>query len=248
MARSFTASSSQYIDCGDIDTMDGVAALTLSCWMKRGSADDIVGVTKAADNDNQLYILFYSDGILYTLVRNNSNNYWTYTLNDTDWHHIVMVYDYSQGVNEDKQKQYIDGAFVAGSHTNALNIPATTDDGSADFCIGRWLTNYTDGNIAEVKVWSSALTAGEIKSDYIGQTPRPGNLIGYWRCGVGSPEPDWSGAGNEGTVTNAPTIADHPPVTNPFAQDLAYVPYSEAAPVATGHGQLLSDRRNQLVY
>lgn len=91
-----------------------------------------------------------------------------------------------------------------------------------------------DGRIAEVVVWNVALTDAEVaiiaRPGFPQHRYRPGNIIGYWPLGMGSPEPDWSGQGNNLTVTGA-TIADHVPIAPPFGFDLGWQgAFAAAAP------------------
>lgn len=90
-----------------------------------------------------------------------------------------------------------------------------------------------NGDIAEAGIWNVALNADEIMALSKGVCPlliRPANLKGYWRLGIGSPEPDWSGNGNHMTVTGA-TVADHAPV-QPLILGRSGIPFTYvAAPV-----------------
>lgn len=218
MARKFIAASSQKIDFGDNDAMDGASTLTVSAWMKRTATGNLVTVNKYSASNFQIYMILYTDGNCYTLVRNNSNaNYWFTANNDTNWHHIVMVFD--GGLSGDaRQKTFIDGVEEAGTYVDTP--PATTPDVASPLVAGLWDgTTYSDGSISRIKVWSSALTADQVLSDYYGKTPLPESLLQDSPLGYGSPEPDYSGEGNNGTLTNSPTITDAPPVIAPWGAD-----------------------------
>jgi len=74
--------------------------------------------------------------------------------------------------------------------------------------------NYFDGRIAEVTVWSVALTDAEIAALGKGAHPytvRPANIVGYWPLWTSNSGVDLSGGGNHMTATGT-TVADHAPV------------------------------------
>ena len=46
--------SNDYLDCGDINAIDGASQLTMSAWMKRLASDDTVVVEKSTDNNDRV--------------------------------------------------------------------------------------------------------------------------------------------------------------------------------------------------
>jgi len=97
------------------------------------------------------------------------------------------------------------------SDTAGLNAP-NNDPGR----ISQWLAggyNFV-GNIANVSLWNRApFTDDEFIAWARGAwTSYVSGLKGYWPLfGLQSPEPDWSGNNNHGTIVGSPTAADHPP-------------------------------------
>lgn len=72
-------------------------------------------------------------------------------------------------------------------------------------------TRTFDGRIADVRIFNIVLSLSELLAVQRGLIVRPEKMIGWWPLfGEQSPEPDWSGNNNHGTVTGA-IRADHPP-------------------------------------
>jgi hypothetical protein len=144
------------------------------------------------------------------------------TINDGAWHHVAVRTNGAAGAFF--RDGVADGTFVhvdPSAYTGTKRIGAVSD-GSAPFA----------GTLAEIGVWTEALSDAEIAAQAGGVPPhqvRRAVLAGYWPLwGVASPEPDLSGNANHGTVTGA-TAADHAPVGPHVLQ----VPWAfEAASVA----------------
>ena len=197
--------SDEYVDCGDINAMDGASALTISAWMKRTSADDHVTVAKdLADGTNRVGINMYSDGEVYLNMSHGGSDLGAFTSNDTSWHHVAMVFDgsFTDGdediQNAGRLKGYLDGI----EQTLDFNgdIETTTDTNSASFVIGKSPSNssFTDGNIDGVAVWNTALDSDSIRAIWNNGVPTnlknntgaydeyTDNLVAYYRCGDGT--------------------------------------------------------------
>ena len=150
------------VDMNDINAMDGVANVTLSAWMKRSATNSIVTVGKSADQYRRFNINFYSDGNVYINVGTGSGEpYGYFASNDTNWHHVVVVFDGSLSGNSNRLKAYVDG--VATSLTFSGTIPATTNSNSDDFTLGYapLFGGYTVGKIDEVRLYNRSLTEAQ---------------------------------------------------------------------------------------
>lgn len=77
-------------------------------------------------------------------------------------------------------------------------------------------SNHMEGHLAEIGIWSVALSAREIQASARRYAPpliRPQSLAAYWPIsGNDSPELDRWRNRYDLTLTNAPTKADHPPM------------------------------------
>lgn len=159
----------------------------------------------------------------------------TSTVNDGDWHHVAVTSDGSSW------SLYIDGSAAsttipAGTNTgqwvgDIYNINpafvAFSDIGAARRHPSVGAESYFQGNIDEVAVWDSALSAAQINNIYKGESDggsggterTPGNLLSFnpkawWRMGDGVEANsgnivyDMSLFSNDLTMSSAPTFHD----------------------------------------
>ncbi len=234
MARLFVDGSQQWIGCGDVASLSGVSTFTLTAWMKRTSANDPVEIYKIYNDSSDLIgITQFTDGNLYFLVYNGGASYGYVANNTTDWVHVALVFDGGETGN-DRVRGYVNGALASLSYSGSF--PATTDDNASDLELGRVdlsTDRFSDGCIAEVRIYTDALTLGQIKTDYTGLIA--GNsLANHWRLGVADPEPCWAGSDDGGALVNTPAIADHPPVMNPYGMDDSFISAEFVTPTPTG--------------
>jgi hypothetical protein len=156
-----------YVTMGDLSIVDGASALTLSAWFKRSAASAQLTVGKVTNDLQRFDITMWTDGNVYL---NNGDGtapaYGYFVSNDTNWHHIVYVYDGSLSGNSNRTKAYVDG--VAQSLTFSGTIPVTTQSTADPFVFGRNLSTgtYSLGNIDEVRLYNRAFTAAEAISLY----------------------------------------------------------------------------------
>lgn len=155
------------------------------------------------------------------------------------WFHATAVF---AAAND--RRAYVNGGTVG---TNATSrTPASLDAATIGRLERSSPTQYFSGNIAEVGLWSVALSAVEIAALAAGIAPpsvQRDALVGYWPIwGIHSPEIDLTANNRTMTVTGA-TAANHAPVT-PFSLRFSRpMPVPEA--VAAGsvphltHGSLI---------
>jgi prepilin-type N-terminal cleavage/methylation domain-containing protein len=151
-----------YVDAGPNVNLVNNNPFTYSTWIKfstsqlsrtiMGKHNDLIGGASMGIDTVANKIKFHLN--LYGSQRVNS----TMTLNDNTWHHIVGTWD------GDIIKLYIDGSINASSDVpNTLTFPAI------NFQIGRWVggaSQYFNGLVDEVCIYSTALTASQIQSQY----------------------------------------------------------------------------------
>jgi len=224
MARDFTIASSQSIDFGNVTELVSASNFTYAAWMKRTVSNEFVFLGKGGTASTEMFLTPFSDGNIYVAVKNGSNPFASVANNSLDWQRLAMVFDGSL-TQVDRVKLYING--VLQSITGTKTWPTTSHSGTTPFYAGfRDSDNtFAGGNVAEVKVWDKSLTASELLSDYYGGYLARTNLKLCSPLGYGSPEPDYSGSGYAGTLSNGPTIADHPPIKPQFGADLDFSPY-----------------------
>ena len=182
-------SSDDYVSVGT--SIDAGTTSTFSLWIKRddptNNATSLLG-----EDDNASDYLLYINKHYGLYVRTGSHAYLyedsatTTAINTTDWIHIAVVRETVTG------KVYI----------NAVLVQTEVDDGSGN----AWSANTTfdtigakpdgsgafGGNIDEVAVWNTALSAGDISALYqakgtsnLNDDGNSANLKGWWRMGDG---------------------------------------------------------------
>jgi hypothetical protein len=94
-------------------------------------------------------------------------------VNDTKFHHIAVVFDGTQILNENRLKLYIDGSIIA--QTTVPTIGTSLLAGIGDFAsIGEYFDHsyYSTGVADEVKIFNKAYGINDIRRLMIGQNPR----------------------------------------------------------------------------
>jgi len=160
--------NNDYVSAGDVNAVDGASTVTLSGWFKRGASNAHLTVGKTTNAGRTFSINFYNDGRAYVNVGTGGgvNSYGYFNSNDTDWHHVVFVFDGNLSGNANRAKAYLDG--VQQSLTFSNTIPAATQASSDNFEIGRdqTLATYSSGGIDEVRLYSRAFTQTEVTNLY----------------------------------------------------------------------------------
>ena len=199
----FEASTSDRIDIGTSweSLIGGAGAgarpLTFSAWVyiDPDTTETVPHVLSFGYNRNFRYNL--SAEKFEFLVRNTGGAYITATTtNKTSkgrWHHLVATYSgggtYGDGVGT--MKIYIDGVDETSTSTTTTSAQAV---GAATGYIGGWQTtshsNFWDGYIDEVTIWSAALAAAEVASVYNNGIPSsptatgmPSSLLSWYQMG-----------------------------------------------------------------
>jgi len=204
-----------------IDTNQNIAiagSYTLNVWAKNTSDTSnyrmLVG-TETSDGSSWNYRLYYevttgkvigdvkvaagpvSDQIVSTAA-----------YNDSEWHMLTFVRNTSTA----KLYLYIDGVLdkEETDSTAALNASNAQEIwlGRSPYLGGSYPFG---GSMGEVKIYSRALTADEISTNYNdsvnGYRGMQISLDGFQYSGSGTSWPDNTGYGNNGTLVNAPTYS-----------------------------------------
>jgi hypothetical protein len=101
-----------------------------------------------------------------------------YNINPNQWYTISISYDGNMGV------MYLDGNPVAQLTASMVMEFSRLNIGQ------NWggydTKQYVNGRIAEIRVWSRALTASEIKLNLCGADPSAPGLLAYWKMNEGT--------------------------------------------------------------
>ena len=128
-------------------------------------------------------------------------------IDDGNWHHLAVTFD-----RDGMMTVYEDGSLIRAEDISTIgNI-----NSGLPFAIGQdgthTYTDWFDGEISEVRLWNSVLSAETIRahacSAVSGDHPDFGSLIGYWTIDSGSGTSifDKSPAANHGTLRGASPV------------------------------------------
>ncbi|MDD3927196.1 MAG: LamG domain-containing protein, partial [bacterium] len=193
-----------YVNCGSNSSLNITDAITIETWIKFDSFADWVRPL-----NNNLYQIFHRGGsdhrifFLYHIVENtrsgdSSWNNWsgvasTTSLQAGQWYHVACVKSgntmsiYINGVKE-RELDCLAGYTIDNTQMTNLNLGAGY--------------NYFNGQLDEVRIYSTALSADSIYQHYF-----EGQTRGQWLLdeGQGTTAGDSSGNNNNGTLVNMDT-------------------------------------------
>jgi hypothetical protein len=203
------------VDHGDINAIDGASVLTISFWVYMNSLAGTWGLFGKAGSGSFFHDNNVGGDGTYRVGIGSATGHVTAMLANQTWTHAAMVFDGGGSANADRLKLYKDGVSQTVSFSGT--IPSTIPDGGAAvFVIGRRTLTGTASNsrIGHVKLWTAALTAGELQAEMGTARPqRTANLL-LWGTYDDSTSPrDYSGNGHNGTQTGGATLIDGPPTT-----------------------------------
>lgn len=203
-----------YVDMGNILDFTNTDAFSISCWFKRtrtGVSEFLVSKQDSTSNSRGYTLLIpFDDNKVTVVIRNNTATSGRLivdcatVITDTNWHNIIMTYDGSSNVSG--INLYLDGNNDTGVTSGTLSA---TISNTASFQIGaKNAANEFSGNIDEVVIWDSELSASDVTSIY--NSGVPNNIsslspLSWWRMGDNDTFPtitDNGSGGNNGTMTN----------------------------------------------
>lgn len=174
-----SSASSQYVTLGNASAVNITGSFSVSAWVKFTTlaAQSIVSKWGAASASNYAWLLFanfWSSGEVDFLVSGNGSGYSgasapTGTVTTGKWYHLVGTYDRST------IRLYINGKLVA---TNSVSIPSSVNISGTNVAIGTDFDNggsafrFFNGNIDNVRLYASAITAQEVGRIYASELPR----------------------------------------------------------------------------
>ncbi len=204
-----------FVDMGNNLDFTNTDAFSISCWFKRtrsGVSEFLVSKQDSTSNSRGYTLLIpFDDNRVTVVIRNNTASSGrlivdcTTAITDTNWHNIIMTYDGSSNVSG--INLYLDGNNDTGVTSGTLSA---TISNTASFQIGaKNGSNEFSGNLDEVAVWNTELSASDVTTIYNGGTPSDvsniSGLLSWWRMGDGDIYPtltDNGSGGNNGTMTN----------------------------------------------
>lgn len=171
---------SDYMNLGDINTLDGLSALSVSMWIKPTNlTNGLRGIITKWDVNNASWFIGNNNSeisVYLTSIPNNYSNYVTTTnagLQTNIWYNLIVSYNGStQTVNI-----YLNGVKLNTSLTGT--IPSTLTSVTQSVLIGKQgAANYEfSGQIDDVRIFNRSLSVEEITALY-NYAPSP---IAHWR-------------------------------------------------------------------
>jgi hypothetical protein len=227
-----------YIDCGDINQIDGQNTLCINVWIKSNRNTSYARILGKEDSNSNLGINIKLSGpqdigatSLYQITSNIRTTsllptaYSGFTPDTIQWHMITLIFNGNGLLNSDKCKIFIDGALSNSNYYDSIsNAIANT---TFPFWIGGIYPNPTelpyDGLIDDIGIWNRALTQQEVANLY--NASLPSTSIPIFNCPGAFMNPglanglvgwwpfcgdaeDESGNGNNGTVNGATLTSD----------------------------------------
>jgi hypothetical protein len=198
-----------YVDCGTNLALLG-SATTFSAWVKMTDATSFRILHKGIAGSREYAFGMGTSDTLFFVLYNGSSNYIaqvstsTMTSYQGSWIHICATYDGSTNANG--ITLYVNGSVFNSSSLTGGTYTAPSGNANGDVYIGRYSTEYADGNIDEVSVFNTELSQSDVTSIYNNGVPNDIsslNPLSYWRCGDGDTAPtltDNGSGGNNGTM------------------------------------------------
>jgi len=185
-----------YVKVLDDPSLSGMSGLTVSAWV---DFDTHPGHIANVAKKDLSYILRQSSGVdyltLYVWVGGTHYSVDTGPIPTGEWHYVSGAYDGGE------MRIYLDGNLKDSNSSMSGDIDAsTTNLGMGGAPDG---TELFDGEVDEVRIYSRALSAEEIRRNMLNyHSPTKNGLVGWWRFreGTGLTAHDESENGNDGTL------------------------------------------------
>ena len=233
-----------YVDMSNPSNLnfDADDAFSISVWFKRSSdANSVTIVQKSLGSpDFNGYTLFIYQDKVYFRIRKNASLQHQIISNNTHpfnlWVHYIVTYDGLRSGSGQGLNLYQDGIKLTNVSRTG-NFATGSAQTSANFSVGSLEStsdSFFNGNIDEVAVFNSELSASDITSIYNGGVPNDITSLSplsWWRMGESA---SWNGSnwtltdqgsgGNNATSQNmieASRVTDVPP--NPFTNTLSTI-------------------------
>ena len=177
--------SNDYVEITDVPSFS-YNVHSISIWAKPAAEAGSLTLFDYRDANNDGIHVYLGDGdVIYQI--DNTDGHYDSKLTLNQWHHILCTNDGSTSTI------YLNGVSVETANTSGETINISS---SAVPRIGARShtspSNRFEGNISEVALYSSALTASQVKTIYNSRESynhkegvASGNLQGWWRMGDG---------------------------------------------------------------
>jgi len=210
--------SDEYLNCGDDTSLDITDDITMMAWVKPASAGQNAHIIGRDDGTNRNYVLYVNSNIyIFDYFVSDTAQRVASTTADTAnvWVHLACTRDKTTG----KNIIYVNGV----AEDTDTDSTAAIDNDDVQFSIGaRDIgTSPFSGNIDEVSIWNTALSANAVSQIYAngkgidlrsnsGDYTSASSLVGYWRCGDGKLGADADGTNDVIFDMDNASLGDNP--------------------------------------
>lgn len=229
MALHFADSSTDRVECGNSSELNDIAAGTIIVWhLPDGQGNDEGWAAKISGGDGWDWSAPADTDAMRFILRRIGGNINVNSTNSTQviatgvWNYNAVAWDIN-GADAD-QKLFYGRLNVAVTEADnytfqSVGSGAVYSDAASNFTIanipGGGGASF-DGKIALLAVWDKQLTLAQIEAQrhMLDKAIESANCVGFWNLGLYGTgvQPDWSGNGNNGTVTGA-TVSPHVPLS-----------------------------------
>ncbi|MEA3494878.1 MAG: LamG-like jellyroll fold domain-containing protein [Bacteroidota bacterium] len=149
-----------YVNCGDIDELDGTTAYTFETWVNIHEWKSWKSIlTKAGKISIQTGS---KKGSLYCIMRNPNNTYGY--KNDVikldEWTHLAVTYDGTKSTNAEKLRLFVNGVEINLTYNGS--IPTTTFTSDMPLTIAS--VSGLKADFDDVRIWNTAVSETEINN------------------------------------------------------------------------------------
>lgn len=158
----FTSISTYIRTTSYLEDVSGASKVSISTWVKRAALNGILNLvnTKSSINGIQLW----NDGKIYLMPTSGSANYGYFSSNDTNWKHLVLLFDGTKSTNLTKLTLYVNGVIVPLNFSGTIASSWATLTGSVFNFGGSY--GGANGKIDDTGIWNRILTDDEVTELY----------------------------------------------------------------------------------
>ena len=210
-----------YVDSGTTSYLQNLTEFSISIWAKQPTATStkcLIGdwnfntsgnfaLETGTASGGATKLTFYIRELNGTIRTTTTQNY---VFTENVWNHIVVAF------NSGTLNIYVNG-IAQGLSVPALPSSLAYNDGTLDIGYFEGLGRYFSGNIDEVSIFNSELSASDVTTIYNGGVPNDISSLSplnWWRCGDGDTSPtltDNGSSGNDGTMVSFTTFSTDVP-------------------------------------
>lgn len=179
--------ANDYAQTNSLSALQGASSCTVMCWVRFDQTAFLEGMVFAwnVPSGSYCYLLRWYNGQFQFLIRTSSNNTvnvaYTLAATTNTWFHVTGVKDGTT------LRLYINGSQVATT-TGVSNTMKSNTVGPDR--ISGYGSHYLGGQVDEVALWTTALSASDISTIYNSGNGAidlaPYNPVSWWRMEEGS--------------------------------------------------------------